>query len=133
VLKVDDPVGAIAVHGFAGIWGVLSVGLFADGSYGAGFNGVKTAVTGLFYGNPSQFVAQLIGAATVIVWAFGVSYIFFRIQDKLMGIRVSHEVEAAGVDLHEMGVLAYPEFAAGALDSADGYNHIERKEEEIKA
>lgn len=125
VLKIDDPVGAVSVHGVAGIWGVLSLGLFADGSYGAGFNGVKTAVTGLFYGNPKQFLAQIIGASVAIVWAFGVSFIFFKIQDKLMGIRVSKEVEAEGVDLHEMGVLAYPEFAASALDSANGYGHIE--------
>jgi len=132
VLKVDDPVGAVAVHGFCGIWGVLAVGLFADGTYGAGFNGVQTAVTGLFYGNPKQFVAQLIGAAVVIVWAFGVSYIFFKIQDKLMGIRVSPEVEIAGVDLHEMGVLAYPEFAPSALDSAAGYDGNESIEAEVE-
>lgn len=130
VLKVDDPVGAVSVHGTAGIWGVLSLGLFADGSYGAGFNGVDTAVRGLFYGNPKQFVAQLIGAAVVFVWAFGASFIFFKIQDKLMGIRVSKEVETAGVDLHEMGILAYPEFAPSALDSADGYGRVIREEGE---
>ena len=128
VLKIDDPVGAVAVHGVCGIWGTISLGLFADGSYGAGFNGVKTAVTGFFYGNPSQLFAQIIGAVTVIVWAFGLSYIFFRIQDKLMGIRVSREIEAAGVDLHEMGILAYPEFAPSALDSADGYDEDEAAE-----
>ncbi len=65
VMRVDDPVGAISVHGTCGLWGVISVGLFADGTYGGGYNGVATNVTGLFYGNPKQLVAQLIGCATL--------------------------------------------------------------------
>ena len=66
--KVDDPVGAISVHGTCGLWGVISVGLFADGTsnYGGSWNGVNGSVTGLFYGDPSQFVAQLIGCATLM-------------------------------------------------------------------
>src|SRR6267143_1345235 len=60
-LKIDDPVGAISVHGVCGLWGILSVGLLADGTYGAGWNGVDGAVRGLFYGDASQLVAQLIG------------------------------------------------------------------------
>jgi len=121
ILKVDDPVGAISVHGTCGIWGVLSLGLFADGTYGAGFNGVETAVRGLLYGNASQFVAQTAGAATVIVYVFTTAFLFFELLDKLVGLRVSPEVEEAGVDLEEMGILAYPEFAPAALDSADAY------------
>ena len=68
VLKVDDPVGAISVHGTCGLWGVISVGLFADGTsnYGGSWNGVNGNVTGLFYGDPSQLVAQLIGCATLV-------------------------------------------------------------------
>src|SRR3989304_10209086 len=68
VLKVYDPVGAVSVHGACGIWGVLSVGLFADGTYGVGWNGVGAEAakggTGLFYGGPRQLLAQLFGGAT---------------------------------------------------------------------
>ena len=68
VLKVDDPVGAISVHGTCGLFGVLSVGLFADGAsnYGGSWNGVDGSVTGLFYGDAGQFVAQLIGVCTLV-------------------------------------------------------------------
>src|SRR3989441_9682968 len=66
-LKIDDPVGAISVHGVCGLWGILSVGLLADGTYGEGWNGVNGAVRGLFYGDPSQFVAQCIGGLTNFV------------------------------------------------------------------
>ncbi len=109
VLKVDDPVGAVSVHGTCGLWGVLSLGLFADGTYGDGWGGISGTVRGLFYGDPGQFLAQLIGAATCIVFIFTLSYIFFRVQDKLMGIRVSPEVELAGLDIPEMGIAAYAE------------------------
>ena len=71
ILKVDDPVGAVAVHGINGAWGCLSIGLFATGEYGAGWNGVATAPLGLFYGGgPSQLFAQMIGVATNLVWSF---------------------------------------------------------------
>jgi len=106
--KIDDPVGAISVHGINGIWGVLAVGLFADGSYGAGLNGVAGGVTGLFYGDASQLVAQLIAVGVLIVWGFGVSYLFFRVLDKVWGLRVKPEDELEGLDIPEMGVLAYP-------------------------
>src|SRR5258708_31758953 len=67
VLRVDDPVGAISVHGTCGLWGVLSVGLFSDGTsnYGGSWNGVSGSVRGLFYGDASQLVAQLIGIGTL--------------------------------------------------------------------
>ena len=73
-LKIDDPVGAFSVHGVNGLWGVIAVGLFADGTYGAGWNGVEGTVTGLFYGDSGQLVAQLVGVVTLIVWAFGGTY-----------------------------------------------------------
>ena len=78
VLKVDDPVGAISVHGANGIWGVISVGLFADGksNYGGSWNGVPGSVTGLFYGDAGQLVAQLIGVATLIGFVFSLSFVF---------------------------------------------------------
>lgn len=116
VLKVDDPVGAVSVHGVNGIWGVISLGIFADGTYGAGFNGVSTAVKGLLYGGTGQFFAQLIGATTVIVVAFGLGYVFFKVQDAIQGIRVSAEDELQGVDLPEIGALAYPDFAGSSQD-----------------
>jgi ammonium transporter, Amt family len=107
-LKVDDPVGAVAVHGVNGLWGVLSLGLFADGAYGDGWNGVSGTVRGLFYGDPGQFVAQLIGSVTCIVFVFVTMYGFFKIQDKFFGgIRVSSKDEVAGLDMPEMGVLGY--------------------------
>src|SRR5207237_185515 len=92
-LKVDDPVGAVAVHGFNGAWGVLALGLFADGAYGDCWNGVPGTVRGLFYGDARQFVAQSIGTATCIVFTFTVFYAFFKLVDVLMGNRVTADVE----------------------------------------
>jgi Amt family ammonium transporter len=109
-LKVDDPVGAISVHGVNGAWGVVSLGLFADGRYGDGWNGVAGRVTGLFYGDARQFLAQCIGAVTCFVFVFVSFYVFFKVVDRIIGNRVSAEVERAGLDLPEMGALAYPEF-----------------------
>jgi Amt family ammonium transporter len=110
-LKVDDPVGAISVHGTCGAWGVLSLGLFADGAYGDGFNGVAGTVRGLFYGDASQFAAQVIGTATNFVFIFAASWVFFKLCDMVMGLRVSPEAELEGLDLPEMGALAYPDFS----------------------
>jgi Amt family ammonium transporter len=113
-LKVDDPVGAISVHGVNGAWGVLSLGLFADGVYGEGWNGVPGKVTGLFYGDAKQFLAQSIGTLTCFVFVFVSFYAFFKLLDAIIGNRVSAEVELQGLDLPEMGALAYPEFAPAA-------------------
>jgi len=109
-LKIDDPVGAIAVHGVNGAWGVLSVGLFADGVYGDGWNGVKGPVRGLFYGDASQFLAQIIGITTCFVFVFCAFYAFFKLVEAVMGNRVSPETELEGLDMPEMGMLAYPDF-----------------------
>ncbi|MHB8859603.1 MAG: ammonium transporter [Thermoleophilia bacterium] len=116
VLKVDDPVGAVAVHGANGLWGVIALGIFADGTYGAGFNGVTENVKGLIYGGGGQMAAQLLGAGTVIILAFGGSYVFFRVLDAVMGIRVTAEEELQGLDLPQMGSLAYPDFSGSAPD-----------------
>jgi Amt family ammonium transporter len=112
VLKVDDPVGAISVHGTNGLWGVISVGLFADGTsnYGGSWNGVNGSVRGLFYGDPSQLVAQLIGVGTLVGFVFGFSYAVNYLIDLVIGQRVSAEDELAGLDIPEMGALCYPEF-----------------------
>jgi Amt family ammonium transporter len=109
-LKIDDPVGAISVHGVCGAWGLLSVGLFADGTYGDPFNNVTGGVTGLFYGDGGQLVAQCIGVCTNFIFVFVSFYIFFKIYNVFSPIRVSAEVEQEGLDLHEVGVLAYPDF-----------------------
>jgi Amt family ammonium transporter len=108
-MKIDDPVGAISVHGTCGAWGVLSLGLFADGTYGDGFNGVEGTVRGLFYGGASQFVAQVVGTATCLVFIFGISWVFFKALDAVIGMRVSPEEELEGLDVPEMGTHGYPE------------------------
>ncbi len=110
IMRVDDPVGAISVHGVCGLWGVISVGLFSDGTYGLGWNGVDGGVRGLFYGDPSQLVAQLIGCATLVGIVFTLSYIFNWAVDVVVGQRVSAEAELEGLDLPEMGAVGYPEF-----------------------
>lgn len=108
-LKLDDPVGAISVHCVNGLWGVIALGLFADGKYGDGFNGVAGGVRGLFFGDPTQLYAQLIAVAVLFIWGFGVSFVFFKVLDKIWGIRINPEAELEGLDLPEMGVLAYPD------------------------
>jgi ammonium transporter, Amt family len=106
--RIDDAVGAIAVHGVNGAWGCLSVGLFADGTYGDGYNGVAGSVTGLFYGGGlNQFWAQCIGVTTCFVTLSILSLIVYFIAEKLVGNRVSLEVEIEGLDVPEMGVPGY--------------------------
>ncbi len=100
--------------------GILSVGLFADGSafYGGAWNGVNGAVKGLFYGDGSQLIAQIIGCITLIVWAFGASYVFFKILNAIIPMRVPANVELEGLDIEETGVLAYPEFPIAGRGTA---------------
>jgi ammonium transporter, Amt family len=107
-LRIDDPVGAVAVHGACGTWGALAVGLFADGSYGVGWNGVAGPVRGLLFGDPGQLAAQGAGVAANLAFVFGAAYGFFRLVERLMGNRVPPEVEYAGLDALEMGTDAYP-------------------------
>jgi Amt family ammonium transporter len=107
-IKIDDPVGAISVHGVNGAWGCLSIGLFADGTYGDGWNGVPGTVTGLFYGGGlSQFWAELIGVVTCFVTLSVLSLVVFKITDLLVGNRVEQDAEIEGLDLPEMGVAGY--------------------------
>lgn len=109
-LRIDDPVGAISVHGVNGLWGILSLGLLADGTYGDGWNGVPGAVRGLFYGDASQFVAQLVGGLTNFVAVGALAYGAYKLTGVLVGgHRVSAEVEELGLDLPEVGALAYPD------------------------
>jgi len=120
VLKVDDPCGAISVHGYCGWLGAVALGIFADGTYGAGWNGIGATsylgnagqgVTGLLYGDTSQFIGQVIGATFCAVWAFGTTFIVFKVVDSIRSMRVSRDVELEGLDLPEFGGLAYPEDA----------------------
>jgi ammonium transporter, Amt family len=106
-LKIDDPVGAVAVHGVNGTWGVIALGLFADGTYGDGWNGVAGTVKGLFYGDASQLFAQLIGVAANIVYVGIIGFIVFKLIDLVVGNRVSAEAELDGLDVPEMGVPGY--------------------------
>jgi Amt family ammonium transporter len=106
-LKIDDPVGAIAVHGVNGMFGVLSVGLFANGKYGDGLNGVKGTVAGLFYGNASQLYAQIIGVVANVVYVGVLGGLAFWALGKITRMRPTAEEEVAGLDLSEMGVLGY--------------------------
>ncbi|MEI7547475.1 MAG: ammonium transporter [Actinomycetota bacterium] len=108
--KIDDPVGAVAVHGFTGTFGVLAVGIFANGKYGAGWNGSSTTgVAGIIKGEWGQLGAQALGAITIWTVIFGVAFGFFKIQNKITkgGIRSPEEDEIMGLDLPEMGVLGY--------------------------
>jgi Amt family ammonium transporter len=127
---IDDPVGAISVHGVNGLWGVIAVGLFSDGSYGQGWNGVGATeylgtsgaalkgVTGLFYGDSGQLVAQLIEGGVGIVWNLVVGGFAFWLIGKILGSnRVPAEVEVEGLDVAETGVPAYPDFVVSSKHS----------------
>jgi Amt family ammonium transporter len=134
---IDDPVGAISVHGVCGIFGVLCVGIFADGRYGAAWNLTDTSatsgkgVTGILYGNGEflgsgsfgelgfgQLASQGIGALTIIFVMGGIALLFFKIQNAITkgGIRSAAADEEAGLDLPEMGVLAYDNLQLRELD-----------------
>jgi len=121
VLKIDDPCGAVSVHGFCGWLGAVSVGIFADGTYGSGWNGVGAAsylghagqgVTGLIHGDIRQFWVQLMGASLYAAWAFGATFVVFGIVNKVKSMRVAPEAEEEGLDVPEFGVPGYPEDAA---------------------
>jgi ammonium transporter, Amt family len=117
---VDDVVGAVSVHGVNGLWGVLSVGLFASGKYGAGWNGVarpdmvtqygSDGVRGLFYGDASQLWAQLLDVGVLCVFGFTMAYAWFKFSNLITPIRVSKEVELEGLDGPELGSPGYPDF-----------------------
>ena len=108
VLKVDDPVGAVTVHGICGAWGVLAVGIFPSGLHGE-ITGLHGEITGLLGGNPAQLVPQIAGIVTAIVWGFGGGFVLFKVLDLTMGLRVSEEEEEVGLDETEHGTVAYPQ------------------------
>jgi len=103
VLKVDDPVGAVSVHGVCGAFGTLCVGLFAAPGYGD--------LTGLLYGGGfAPLWPQIVGVVTVFIWAFGTGFILFKIADAFFGVRASEEEEIKGLDITEHGMEAYNGF-----------------------
>jgi Amt family ammonium transporter len=122
-LRIDDPVGAVSVHGVCGIWGTLSLGFFATGQFGApGPYGADTSpaalVTGLFYGGGvTQLVAQAIGSAAVLAATFGSSLVVMYGLKFAGVLRVSRERELLGLDVAEHGGPAYPELVP--RDGAD--------------
>ncbi len=99
-LKIDDPVGAISVHGANGLWGLISVGIFSDGTYGG--------VYGLITGSGWQLLAQFIACVTLIAWCFSVGFAFFYTFKRLFGLRVPVNVERSGIDIYEHGTSCYP-------------------------
>lgn len=106
-LRIDDPVGAVAVHGVNGAWGCIALGLFADGAYGDGWNGVAGPVKGLFYGDGGQLVAQFIGVAVNILYVGAIGWLVFKLVDMIVGNRVDPKAELEGLDIPEMGVEGY--------------------------
>ncbi|TMK79366.1 MAG: ammonium transporter, partial [Actinobacteria bacterium] len=109
-----------------GLWGVISLGLFADGTYGAGWNGVTGTVKGLFYGDGKQLIAQLIGCAVIVLWAGGFGWVFFKVQHAVQGIRSKPEDEIAGLDMPEMGVYAYPD-----LENPEAVSVLHTRDHEV--
>ncbi len=129
---IDDPVGAISVHGVCGIFGVLCVGIFSSGEYGAGWNlttkgaaATASGVTGILYDfnlGGRQLASQAVGALVICTVFLGLAFAFFKIQDKMMkgGIRSKAEDEIMGLDMPEMGVLAYDNLTLNDLEIVSG-------------
>ena len=114
--KTDDPVGAIAVHGICGAFGTLAVGLFATPQYGA--DGSAGPLPGLFYGGGiTQFLIQAIGVGAVFLWCIVTGFILFSLVKAINGLRVSAEEEVEGLDVHEHGGTAYPNFTVSDTNS----------------
>ena len=116
VLKIDDPVGAISVHGVCGAWGTLSAGLFAEAAYGEASG--MGAVNGLFFGGGiGQFMTQLTGVAAVFLWTFLSALIVFALAKAILGLRVSDEEQLKGLDIGEHGMEAYAGFQIFSTES----------------
>ena len=120
---LDDPVGAISVHGICGIWGMLALGLFADGSFGDGYNFVREPVRGLFYsGGAAQLLCQVIAIVACVAWAGLTTTSLFLLLERVLGSnRVAPEVELAGLDIPEMGAPGYPEFITHVAPETLGF------------
>lgn len=110
VLKVDDPVGAVSVHGVCGAWGTFAVGLFAQEAYG-GTNGL------FFGGGISQLITQITGIASVFAWTFGAAFLLFGVIKLTIGLRASDEEQLKGLDIGEHGMESYAGFQIFSTES----------------
>jgi Amt family ammonium transporter len=123
-LRIDDPIGAVPVHGVCGIWGTISLGFFAAGKYGA--TGPLAAdnsapLAGLFYGGGTAILkAQIIGSAVVTISTFAVAMLVMWLVNAMGLLRVSEEGELYGLDLHEHGISAYPEYVISSAGRPSG-------------
>ena len=123
-LRIDDPIGAVPVHGLCGIWGTISLGLFASGQFGA--TGPISPdncapLKGLFYGGGTQvLIAQVIGSACITLATFAVAMVVMLAVNATGTLRLPAECELYGMDLHEHGISAYPEYVITALGSPTG-------------
>ena len=123
-LRIDDPIGAVPVHGFCGIWGTLSLGLLACGKYGstgpiAPDN--SAVLKGLFYGGGLQLLkAQFIGSFIITIATFSVAMVVMYAVNATGTLRVSEEGELYGLDLHEHGISAYPEYQISPMGRPGG-------------
>ncbi len=127
VLKIDDPVGAVSVHGVNGAFGCLAIGIFATGEYGAGWNGVANlAPTGLFYGGGlGQLAAESIGVLANVCWVVPSAFVSFMIIEKTIGNRTAARVEVYGLDIPEMGIQGYVNEDSVAVQVA-GQEHLSK-------
>ena len=125
-LRIDDPIGAVPVHMINGVWGTLSLGLFASGQFAAAGSDpispdLSSKLTGLFYGGGYKvLIAQAIGSGTTLVATLVVSFAVFYALDAMGRLRLTEEGEHDGMDLHEHGISAYPEYVISALASPAG-------------
>src|SRR5690242_16368249 len=123
-LRIDDPIGAVPVHGVCGIWGTLSLGLFACGQFGAtGPLGADNSapLRGLFYGGGMQVLkAQMIGSACITLATFSVAMVVMVLVNAVGLLRLPPEAELYGMDLHEHGISAYPEYEISSFAAPTG-------------
>jgi Amt family ammonium transporter len=130
-MRIDDPIGAWPVHGLCGIWGTLSLGLFASGEYsaaGSSPTGIPVidpasnpALTGLLYGGGTKvFFAQCIGSFTICAATFICAMVVFGVLNMMGQLRISKEGEIEGMDLHEHGIPAYPEYVVAPWAAPSG-------------
>ncbi len=102
-IKVDDPVGAISVHGICGVWGTLAAALLHENIF-----------LGLEYNLLGQLGVQVVGVVVAFVWTFGMAFVLFKLIDKMVGLRVTAEEELQGLDIGEHGSSAYPDFVVSS-------------------
>ena len=125
-LRIDDPIGAVPVHGFAGIWGTISLGLFATGQYGltgpiSADTSSGSVLRGLFYhGGMTVLEAQIIGSVIITLSTFSIAMLLMYVVNLTGTLRVSREGELEGLDVHEHGIPAYPEFSLIESATAHG-------------